>query len=199
MTYSIVAWAATGMDCAENTILLTLFTARCLVTAGCCTYTILASKTLLSTRTLLEHGHHFDYWNLPLNMCMRAATQSVMKPGLCCYLLIYIESLFYFHLWPTYWHFVVIWFNTDALLVLALACRKTTCTCFEALKRSEQWTLHSSICVCTLYVTQSVIIVFYFAQSIIVLKSMFLSYLLIVWRKLLCLLLYFVSLIVGLN
>jgi hypothetical protein len=35
MTYSVVACAAFGTDCAENPVSL-MFTGRCLVTAGCC-------------------------------------------------------------------------------------------------------------------------------------------------------------------
>jgi hypothetical protein len=41
VTYSIVAYASIGMDCAENTIPLLLITGRCLVTACCCDSTIL--------------------------------------------------------------------------------------------------------------------------------------------------------------
>jgi hypothetical protein len=42
MTYSIVAFAAIGTNCAENTIPQLLFTGRCLVTASCCDSTVLA-------------------------------------------------------------------------------------------------------------------------------------------------------------
>jgi hypothetical protein len=42
MTYSNVAWAAIGTDCAENTIPLLLFKGRWLVTAGCCDSTTFA-------------------------------------------------------------------------------------------------------------------------------------------------------------
>jgi hypothetical protein len=42
MTYSTVACAAIGMDCAQNTIPLLLFTGCCLVMAGCHDSTILA-------------------------------------------------------------------------------------------------------------------------------------------------------------
>jgi hypothetical protein len=41
MTHSTVASAASDTDCAENTTPL-LFTGRCLVTAGCFNFTILA-------------------------------------------------------------------------------------------------------------------------------------------------------------
>jgi hypothetical protein len=42
MTYLIVACAAIGKDCAENTIHLLLFTDRCLATVGCFDSTIFA-------------------------------------------------------------------------------------------------------------------------------------------------------------
>jgi hypothetical protein len=29
------------------------------------------NRTLLFGNTFLKHGHHFDYWNQPLNMRMR--------------------------------------------------------------------------------------------------------------------------------
>jgi hypothetical protein len=42
MTYSIVACAAIGTDCTENTIAFLLFTGRWIVTAVCCDSTVLA-------------------------------------------------------------------------------------------------------------------------------------------------------------
>jgi hypothetical protein len=68
-----------------------------------------AQKTLLLVSTLLKHGRHFDYWNQPLNMRMRACCLDCHEAGLCCYIVITIEDLlrplqlFYFHLWPIYW------------------------------------------------------------------------------------------------
>jgi hypothetical protein len=55
------------------------------------------NTTLLFGSTIFKHGHHFDYWNQPLNMRMRVR-----------YLVIHIKDLlrplevFYFHLWPIY-------------------------------------------------------------------------------------------------
>jgi hypothetical protein len=66
------------------------------------------NRTLLFGSTLLKHGLHFDYWNQPLNMCMRIWHLDCHEDGLCCYLVIHIENLlrplqlFYFHLWPIY-------------------------------------------------------------------------------------------------
>jgi hypothetical protein len=53
MTYFIVACAAIGTDCAGNAISL-LFTSRCLVTAGCCDFKVLALSeyATISTSTL---------------------------------------------------------------------------------------------------------------------------------------------------
>jgi hypothetical protein len=59
--------------------------------------------------TLLKQGRHFDYWNQPLNMCMRVCYVDCHETGLCCYLVMHIEKLlrplqlFYFHLWHIYW------------------------------------------------------------------------------------------------
>jgi hypothetical protein len=39
----------------------------------------------------LEHGRHFDYWNQPLNMCMRVCYLYCHEAGLCCYPVIHIE------------------------------------------------------------------------------------------------------------
>jgi hypothetical protein len=70
-------------------------------------------RTLLFVCTLLKHRHHFDYWNQPLNMHMRVCYLDCHEAGLCCYLVIHIKSLlhllqlFYFHLWPIYWLFLV--------------------------------------------------------------------------------------------
>jgi hypothetical protein len=60
------------------------------------------NRTLLFGRILLKHGHHFDYWNQPLNMRMRYL--DCHEDVLCFYLVIHIENvlhqlrLFYFHL-----------------------------------------------------------------------------------------------------
>jgi hypothetical protein len=55
MMYSIVACAAIGMDCAENTVSLSLFTGCCLVTAGCYNSKILA---LSEYATVLIRVYH---------------------------------------------------------------------------------------------------------------------------------------------
>jgi hypothetical protein len=66
-------------------------------------------KTLLFGNALLKHGHHFDYWNQPLNIFMPICYLDSHEAGLCCYIMIHIENLlrplhlFYFHLWPVYW------------------------------------------------------------------------------------------------
>jgi hypothetical protein len=67
------------------------------------------NRTPLFSTTLLKRGRHFDYWNQPLNMCMRAYYLGGNAAGLCSYLAIHIETLlhplqlFYFQLWPIYW------------------------------------------------------------------------------------------------
>jgi hypothetical protein len=54
----------------------------------------------------LKHGRHFDYWNQPMNMRMRAYYLDCLEVGPCCYLVIHMETIlrplqmFYFHLWP---------------------------------------------------------------------------------------------------
>jgi hypothetical protein len=61
------------------------------------------NRMLLFDRTLLKQGFDFDYWNQPLNMCMRICYLDCHEAGLCCYLVIHIENLlhslqlFYFH------------------------------------------------------------------------------------------------------
>jgi hypothetical protein len=61
----------------------------------------------------LKHGRHFDYRNPPLNMRIRVCYLDCHEAGLCCYLLIHTEillrplRLFYFHLRPIYWFFLV--------------------------------------------------------------------------------------------
>jgi hypothetical protein len=61
----------------------------------------------------LKHGRHFDYWNQPLNMCIQVCYVDYHEAGLCCHLvihtgnLVHILQLFYFHLWPIYWFFLV--------------------------------------------------------------------------------------------
>jgi hypothetical protein len=71
------------------------------------------NRTLFFSIALLEHGHHFGYWKQPMNMSMRLCYLACHDAGLCCYLVVHIESLlrplplFYFHLWCIYWLFVV--------------------------------------------------------------------------------------------
>jgi hypothetical protein len=63
---------------------------------------------------LLNHCHHFDYWNQPLNMCMHIFYLDCHEAGLCCYIVIHTENLlcplllFYFHLWHIYWLSLII-------------------------------------------------------------------------------------------
>jgi hypothetical protein len=71
-------------------------------------------RTLLFGSKLVKHGRHFEYWNQPLNMRMRVCYLDCHEWGLCCYLVIHIETLLhplqllYFHLWPIYWLSLVI-------------------------------------------------------------------------------------------
>jgi hypothetical protein len=44
------------------------------------------------TQILLKHGRHFDYWCQPLNMRMRVCYLDCHDAGLCCYLVIQIET-----------------------------------------------------------------------------------------------------------
>jgi hypothetical protein len=75
-------------------------------------------RMLLYGSILLKHGRHFDYWNQPLNMCLRFCCLECHEAGLCCYLVIYIENLlrplqlFYFHLWPIYWLSLVLYLES---------------------------------------------------------------------------------------
>jgi hypothetical protein len=72
------------------------------------------NRTLLFGSVHLKHGHHFNYWNHPLNMGMRVHCLDSHEAGLCCYLVIHIENLwhplqlFYFPLWPIYWLTLVV-------------------------------------------------------------------------------------------
>jgi hypothetical protein len=67
------------------------------------------NRKLLFGSTPLNRGRHFDYRNQPLNMSMHGCYLYCHEAGLCCYIVIHIESLlrplqlFYFHLWPIYW------------------------------------------------------------------------------------------------
>jgi uncharacterized membrane protein len=69
----------------------------------------MSNRILLFGSIPLKHDSHFDYWNQPLNIFMRVCYLVSHEAGLCCYLVIHIESLlrplqlFYFHLWPIYW------------------------------------------------------------------------------------------------
>jgi hypothetical protein len=73
ITYSIVAYAAIGMNCAENTIAVLLFTGRCLVTAGCCDSTVLSLSECVMIYLLWgfmyfefsQKGLQRDVWELP--------------------------------------------------------------------------------------------------------------------------------------
>jgi hypothetical protein len=66
-------------------------------------------KTLLFGIILLTRGRYFDYRNQPLNMSMRLCYLDCHEAGLCCYLVMHIETqlhslqLFYFHLRSIYW------------------------------------------------------------------------------------------------
>jgi hypothetical protein len=51
------------------------------------------NKTLIF-RTLLENCGHFDYWNQRLNMRMRICYLDCHEAGLCCYLVIHIETYY---------------------------------------------------------------------------------------------------------
>jgi hypothetical protein len=68
-----------------------------------------AQQNAARCSTLLEHSHHFDYWNKPVNMCKCDCYVDCHDAGLCCYLVVHVENLshplqlFYFHLWPIYW------------------------------------------------------------------------------------------------
>jgi hypothetical protein len=39
------------------------------------------------------HGRHFDYWNQPLNVCMRVYYLDCHEAGLCCHLVIHTENV----------------------------------------------------------------------------------------------------------
>jgi hypothetical protein len=71
------------------------------------------NRTLLFSITLLKHGQHFDYWNQTMNMHMSTFYIDCHEAQLCCYIVIYTENLlhplqlFYFHLWPIYWFFLI--------------------------------------------------------------------------------------------
>jgi hypothetical protein len=51
------------------------------------------NRTLLLGGTLLKHGHHFNYWNQPLNIRMRVCYPDCHEAGQCCYLVIHTENL----------------------------------------------------------------------------------------------------------
>jgi hypothetical protein len=63
--------------------------------------------------TFLRHIRQFDYRNQSLKL--RVCYLGCHEAGLCCYLMINIEyllcplQLFYFHLWPIYWLFLIEW------------------------------------------------------------------------------------------
>jgi hypothetical protein len=70
---------------------------------------LMHNRTPLFGSTILKHGHLFDYWNQPQNVRLRSCYLDCHEAGLCCYLVIHIETLlcplqlFYFHLLPIYW------------------------------------------------------------------------------------------------
>jgi hypothetical protein len=51
------------------------------------------NRTLLFCTTLLKHGRHFDYWKQPPNMRIRVCYLDYREAGLCCYVVINVESL----------------------------------------------------------------------------------------------------------
>jgi hypothetical protein len=67
------------------------------------------NRTSFFGSTLLKHCRHFDYWNQPLNLGMRACYLDFHEARFCCYVVIQTENslrplqLFYFLLWPIYW------------------------------------------------------------------------------------------------
>jgi hypothetical protein len=56
MTYATVGCVAIGMDCAENTIPLLLFTGRCLVMAGCSFERIYHSITKVKVKVIYRQS-----------------------------------------------------------------------------------------------------------------------------------------------
>jgi hypothetical protein len=56
MTYSIIACATIGRDCAEYIIILLLYTGLCLARVGCCDYTIFALSEYASVFTMTSCG-----------------------------------------------------------------------------------------------------------------------------------------------
>jgi hypothetical protein len=58
------------------------------------------NRMLLFGIILLKHGRHFDYWNQNLNMRMRVCYLDCHESGSSL-------QLFYFHLLPIYWLFLV--------------------------------------------------------------------------------------------
>jgi hypothetical protein len=91
------------------------------------------NRILCFGSTHLNHGHHFHYWNQPLNMNMRVCYLDCHEAGLCYYLAVLIENLlcplqlFYFHLWPIYW--LSLFLSTVPALVLS----KWSVTCKHCL------------------------------------------------------------------
>jgi hypothetical protein len=80
--------------------------------------------TLLFGSIPLKHARHFDYWHQPLNMGKRVCCLDCHEAGLCCHLVIHIESLlhplqmFYFHLWHTFWLSLVLCGEMRCFLML---------------------------------------------------------------------------------
>jgi hypothetical protein len=52
------------------------------------------TTTLLFGSMILKHGCHSDYWNQLLNICMHVCYLDCHEAGLCCYLVIYIETYY---------------------------------------------------------------------------------------------------------
>jgi hypothetical protein len=67
------------------------------------------NRTLIFSNTLFKHGHHFYYWNQPVNMPMLVYYLDCNEAELSCNIVIHFEKplrplqLFYFHLSPIYW------------------------------------------------------------------------------------------------
>jgi hypothetical protein len=89
--------------------------------------------TLFFVSTLLEHGHHFDYWNQPLNICMRICYLDCHDAGLCWCLVIHIESIM--SVTAVLLPFVIYWLCL--VLETALILRRTSLCNFEIIV--EQW------------------------------------------------------------
>jgi hypothetical protein len=101
------------------------------------------NRTLLFGIILLKHGHHFDYWNQPLNMRMRVCYLDCHEVGLSCYLEKNIENLlrtlqlFYFHLWINYWLYLIYTLKYRGLEVYSLLVWLCNLACH--IKENTDW------------------------------------------------------------